>query len=63
MYSDSEDESARRQIREDHNERQEEIGYPPGNYPIVIRRGTPPAPVKLTWLRRLKRVWRIAIGR
>ncbi len=53
MYEPSEDETARRQIREDYEERQEEI-----NYPIVIQRGKAPAPVKLSWWQRFL----IAIG-
>jgi len=50
MYEPSEDETARRQIRYDYDERQEEINH--GIYPIVVHRGKAPAPVKLGWWKR-----------
>ena len=57
-YEPDEDETARRQIREDHDERQDEI-----NYPIIVRRGNAVTPKRLTWTQRIKRAFRIAIGR
>ncbi len=53
---DSEDETARRQIREDYDERQEEVNY--GIYPIVVQRGKPVAAVPMTWWQRVKRFMR-----
>ncbi len=64
MYSDSEDETGRRQIREDYEERQEEVNYglTPGNYPIVIQRGKAPV-LRLSRWKRLRSAFLIAIGR
>lgn len=59
MPEESEMEQARRQIRCDYDERQEEVnhGLRRGKYPIVIHRGKPVAAVeRVGWFKRILRV-------
>lgn len=56
VYEINEDESARRQIREDYEDRQDEINY----CPVIIPRGKVP---RLSLWKCFKIAFRIAIGR